>query len=111
MKKAKELIEAIRDVPEDIFNQDSYLDRDEITGKKCGCVMHHYEINALGGLCSLDYWDEFGLGSRNEYHYLFGSRTTINFVASENGWPPDFECTVQSAIKRIEFIDNLTKEK
>lgn len=43
MKNAQELIDAIKDVPEDLFDQNCY---NNIVNPACGCVMHHYEIRS-----------------------------------------------------------------
>lgn len=109
MKNAQELIDAIKDVPDELFDQNFYQD-----GRpQCGCVMYHYETNTFGKL--VDY-DEFNYHSFfeltiDEANYLFGNPYSIRQTSVIKDWPRPEEFTVQSAIERIKFIDSLTKEK
>ena len=109
MKNAQELIDAIKDMPEELFDQNNYSYR-----KHCGCIMHHYEIKKNGRLdahANVNEYQEYFDITFDEWLYLFASGPSINDTAQNNGWPICEEFTVQSAIERIKFIDSLTNEK
>ena len=111
MKNAQELIDAIKDVPEELFDQNYYDYSDK---KNCGCIMYHYEMKKNGKLNPdtevYEYADYFDI-SFVAWSYIFANDFIINDTAQNNGWPICEEFTVQSAIERIKFIDSLTKEK
>jgi hypothetical protein len=111
MKNAKELIEILKNVDPELFDQDVYLNVDRIKGKKCGCIMHHYEMYRFGKLKSTVWYDEiFGISS-DEFSYLFSVGHVIQAYAAKNDWPIPEEFDIPSAIRRIEFIDQLHKNK
>jgi hypothetical protein len=111
MKNAKELIEILKNVDPELFDQDAYLNVDRIKGKKCGCIMHHYEMYRFGKLKSTVRYGEIFDISSSEFDYLFGSSVVIWGVAAKNDWPIPEEFDIPSAIRRIEFIDQLHKNK
>lgn len=110
MKNAQELIDAIKDVPEERFNQNVYF---HIYETGCGCVMHHFEVHKFGKLVQsseIAYHGYFDL-QPTESSYIFGKRSIINRIGFQMNWPTYEEFTVQAAIERIKFIDNLNKER
>lgn len=109
MKNAKELIDILKDVSEDRFDQDLYGAFANPMG--CGCAMHHFEVSKFGRNVRSNEFDHnkyFGLDS-SEWFYIFGACETINEVAKIMSWPTCEEFTVQTAIERIKFIDKLHK--
>lgn len=105
MRNAQELIDSIKNVPGERFNQDKYW---SLTGENCGCVAYHFEMHKFGKLDihNLRYNEYFDL-LRVEFDYIFGKGAIINRVAFEMNWPTYDTFTVQDAIERIKFIDNL----
>jgi hypothetical protein len=111
MKNAKELIEILKNVDPELFDQDSYVNVDRIEGKTCGCIMLHYETYRYGGsVVAVPYEEIFDI-SLDEFGYLFGSSEVIWGVAAKNDWPIPEVFDIPSAIRRIEFIDQLHKNK
>ena len=111
MKNAQELIDAIKDVPEELFDQNLYED---VVRPQCGCVMHHYEMNKYlqhNDNCDREWYLNYFDLSVNEWRYIFGSIPLIRTVSTICEFPVDLEFTVQSAIERIKFIDSLSNEK
>lgn len=113
MKNAQELIDAIKNVPSSRFNQRFYCDYDK-DNNPCGCVMLHFELFKFGkrniSLPPLDYKRYFSIDS-DAYWYIFGDPMDIQDRARKREWPLSKGFTVQSAIERIKFIDNLTKDQ
>lgn len=104
MKNAQELIDILKEVPDEKFEQDIYIPFD---GSDCGCVMHHYDLAKFGKAnYEVDHTAEFGIDAYSS-DYIFGFREDIWSVAKEMGWPVPRVFDVDSAIKRIKFIDNL----
>ena len=103
MKNAQELIDAIKDVPDEFFHQNHYYDH----SKRCGCIMHHYEMKKNCAFADADQYQDYFYLNLDEWRYIFASKVLINDTAAKNGWPICEEFTVESAIDRIKFIDSL----
>ena len=101
MRDLQELIDAIKDVPSDKFDQNSY----SVLGE-CGCVMHWFEKKNFGKLAYDFNYKDFGLDD-DEDVYIFCNTAAIKEVAELRGWPISKTFDVQSAIERIEFIKKL----
>ena len=113
MNNAQELIDAVKDVPVSMFNQRFYCQHDK-DNNPCGCVMLHFELYKFGrrkGTYSpIDYKRYFAIDS-DAYWYIFGDPMDIQATARKREWPLSKGFTVQSAIERIKFVDNLTKDQ
>lgn len=102
MRDLQQLIDAIKDVPDHKFDQNSY----SVLGCEGGCVMHWFEKKTFGKLVTGYDYKDFGLGD-DEDAYIFDDAAVIKEVAELRGWPIPKNFDVKSAIERIEFIKKL----